>query len=466
MLTPVAARKAQLQRSVSVIPPISSPKPSGSALVKGSERKQSDSLKGRSIKVTKDLDHGFPVNACSVEEEERKSSIVILTRCEFVNRSLGENSTARPALSQATSPRAIRYCEAEEALAVALKGSQQSKPTTDLQIDALRQATSVLNTRISDAADQLEKIRGLLANRGVDPGVYQNIQRQRWMEERRKEAAEHLSKVLEQHLTALSTLPRPSRASAPAQTSTTASNSKAKANSNLIAFFESSSSCQRISSRNRNRRRVPILPRPRPPEKIDKFPRVHNHKQLLPLKLKVSEPKPLFLQSKPTTMTITPPSPPTSTSTMSPATSSPPTPSIVTSPLAPIKETDDVDQVSHPLPPTPLDFSDDTGTATIWHSSPRSAADILSDFSVSVELPEYVGDLLSAFEANTSTSPGLRILSELPNSDARRGPRTLHKSSSLRRISALFSLGEGFSGVEGRGLSTRLKRRMSVLRQS
>ncbi|KIM35012.1 hypothetical protein M413DRAFT_369972 [Hebeloma cylindrosporum] len=245
---------------------------------------------------------------------QRKSdhSIVILTRCEFVNRSLGENSTARPALSQATSPRAIRYCEAEEALAVALKGSQQSKPTTDLQIDALRQATSVLNTRISDAADQLEKIRGLLANRGVDPRVYQNIQRQRWMEERRKEAAEHLSKVLEQHLTALSTLPRPSRASAPAQTSTTASNSKAKANSNLIAFFESSSSCQRIPSRNRNRRRVPILPRPRPPEKIDKFPRVHNHKQLLPLKLK---PKPLFLQSKPT---ITPPSPPTSTS---PATS-------------------------------------------------------------------------------------------------------------------------------------------------
>ena len=107
----------------------------------------------------------------------------------------------------------------------------------------------------------------------------------------------------------------------------------------------------------------------------------------------------------------------------------------------------------------------------IWHSPIRSAAEILSDIPVSVELPEYVGDLLSAFEANASAPPGssgLRIVSELPHSDTRgrSEPRTLHKSSSLRRIGALFSLGEGFSGVEGRGLSTRLRRRMSGLRQS
>ena len=417
---------------------------------------------------------------------QRKSdhSIVILTGCPFVNRSLGEKFSAdiprHPLLSQAVSPtssRTIRYHEAEEALTAALRSSQHTRPTTDLQIDALRQATSVLNTRISDAADQLEKIRGLLANRGADPGVYQNMQRQRWMEERRKEAAEHLSKVLEQHLMALSSPPRPTLVQNPA----TISNLRAKASSNLIAFFESSSSCHQISPRHRTRRRLPIPPRPRPPEKVDRLPRVHHHRQPLPLRLKVSDPKPLFLQSKPNSMTFTPPPStsaqgPASTTTMSPATSSLPTPVIATSPLAPIQETpdsDDVEQISHPLPQYPAippNLSNDAGTATIWHSSPRSAADILSNFSVSVELPEYVGDLLSEFEANTSTSAGsseLRFLSELPHSDARgRSPRTLHKSSSLRRISALFSLGEGFSGVEGRGLSTRLRRRMSVLRQS
>ena len=81
MLTPLAARKAQLQRSLSVMPPNSPQRPSGSALAKGNERKPShrverdDSLKGRrSIKGTKDLDRGLRVNAFVVEDEAREVS--------------------------------------------------------------------------------------------------------------------------------------------------------------------------------------------------------------------------------------------------------------------------------------------------------------------------------------------------------------------------------------------------------
>ena len=78
MLTPLAARKAQLQRALSVNPPNLPQKPSGSTLVKGGERKPShrverdDSLRGRSIKGSKNFDRGVPVNALVVEDEVKE----------------------------------------------------------------------------------------------------------------------------------------------------------------------------------------------------------------------------------------------------------------------------------------------------------------------------------------------------------------------------------------------------------
>ena len=78
-LTPVAARKAQLQRALAVIPPNTTQKPSGSAVVKGGERKPShrverdESRKGRNIKGTKNVDHGLPINAFIVEDEARET---------------------------------------------------------------------------------------------------------------------------------------------------------------------------------------------------------------------------------------------------------------------------------------------------------------------------------------------------------------------------------------------------------
>jgi hypothetical protein len=80
MLTPLAARKAQLQRALSTVPPNTPQKPSGSAVMKGGERKLShrverdESLKGRSIKGTKKFDHGLPTNAFIVADEARETA--------------------------------------------------------------------------------------------------------------------------------------------------------------------------------------------------------------------------------------------------------------------------------------------------------------------------------------------------------------------------------------------------------
>ena len=81
ILTPLATRKAQLQRTLSAAQPNLPAKPSGSALAKGSERKPSHrlprnaSVEGRNVSGGKNLAYVLPVNKLSAEYEAKSSAL-------------------------------------------------------------------------------------------------------------------------------------------------------------------------------------------------------------------------------------------------------------------------------------------------------------------------------------------------------------------------------------------------------
>ncbi|KJA20580.1 hypothetical protein HYPSUDRAFT_43099 [Hypholoma sublateritium FD-334 SS-4] len=313
--------------------------------------------------------------------------------------------------------RAARYSKAEQALAETVQYSlQQSSSIRELQMNALKEATSLLNAHIVDAKERLEKLRPILINRQVEPDVFRSMLHQRWMDERNLYAAEQLSKALEDHLATLASNPMPFASTC----ATKPSNAKLNAAKNLERFFDSP--LQKVQVRNRVRRCIGPASQPRQEKKPD-FPRIHHHRHLLSLKLKPPDMRLSFVK-------------PYTTNHVKVITAPPPLPPL---PPTPIPEVPEIDCSSTPSI---------SGTATIWYSSPRSTEEILEGLVVS--MPDYVSGLLANLDTAAPpqlTTPPARCLAAPHSAETilpvrpvpgAHVPAVLHKSSSRRRLSAML----------------------------
>jgi len=367
-------------------------------------------------------------------------------------------STTPHPKADAEALRLERYSRAEEALVESFRRCENGPTSSQLQIESLQKVASILNARAVDAREGVEKLRGLLSDREVEPEQYESMQRQRWMEERRRVAAEELSKVLQQHLSSLPTGAAQAR-------SQPAGSSNVRLNTNFVKFLETSR--HRASLRSRTRRRAPR--KESTPEKHD-CPRVHHHKHLLPLRLNVQraqcrrtfDPIPNAswgsqgsTSSADTSLdSILPPSTPAT----SPSLLQSPRASIKSQCLGPPQQLASVSRVN----------IDSNGTAVIWRDKLRSREEIIA--GLVVDMPDYVGDLLAGLDTTPATGALQSISKALPappsssvqnlrttfTADLSRPEKThettvppppprLHKSPSKKRISALLSLPEALS---------------------
>src|ERR1700733_11638218 len=89
-----------------------------------------------------------------------------------------------------------RYSTVEEKLATSFEHCNTEPSPQELQIRALKQAMSMLSSHAQDSRERVERLRVVLANRKVEPEVYKNLQRERWMEEKRRMIVAQETKVL------------------------------------------------------------------------------------------------------------------------------------------------------------------------------------------------------------------------------------------------------------------------------
>ena len=293
---------------------------------------------------------------------------------------------------EAATRRATRYTQAEQALTESLHSSQNELATPQLQIDALLKAAYLIQTRIADARESLEKLQALLNDRAMEPQLYQSLQRERWLEERRLLAAEEFSKVLKR---ALSTVPF----SATQPQTPRCGPSNANPNVNFARFFEHSR--RRALIRGPNCRQFWA-------DKADgstSCSRIHCHNTLLPLLLPTQR-----RQFRPTKFPLPPQHPPPSnregsrcssySSSSAKSSFLPEPPPITGESSVSIMPTTSIPAVSPP-PPRSTDVD---GIATIWRqSSMLSREEILKDLVVS--MPDYVGDLLAEFDSVVPSAP-------------------------------------------------------------
>ncbi|KAF8150945.1 hypothetical protein B0H34DRAFT_157795 [Crassisporium funariophilum] len=318
--------------------------------------------------------------------------------------------------------RQTRYARAEAALAESFRHCENAQSRTrELQILALQKATSVLTTHATEARESVEKLRTLLATREADPSVYKSMQRQRWMEEHRHFAADQLSKAVQQHMSTVASSsgtilnPRTTEPLLP------------KSKVNLINFVESP--WRRAPIRTRPRRRNPIPPKPRDDDDEDIvqfFPRIHKHRRPIPLVMKAPKLQPLF-----TRFVVDPPHHPSAT---------PPDISSNANETSGLKSTAVMAELEPPL------GRHTDGFATIFVYPRRTKEEILHEHQVS--MPDYAVHLLANFDSTfekihgPANSPRTRFAldsNQTPNTPERTQPSALHKSPSLRRISALLS---------------------------
>ncbi|KAG6883741.1 hypothetical protein C0993_004118 [Termitomyces sp. T159_Od127] len=106
-----------------------------------------------------------------------------------------------PAINQR---RMQRYSAAEAGLARQFEKCQSETSPMDLQIRALNEVTSILGAHARDARERSEKLRGLLADRDMDPVAYESLQRERWIQEHRQDAVIEEARAVQQQLTILS----------------------------------------------------------------------------------------------------------------------------------------------------------------------------------------------------------------------------------------------------------------------
>ncbi|KAJ3502461.1 hypothetical protein NLJ89_g8881 [Agrocybe chaxingu] len=354
-------------------------------------------------------------------------------------------------VEEAATRRSVRYSKAELGLAETFSRCLNEPSAYRLRIDALQNAASILNAHVVDSGEALEKLRELLANRELEPGQYQSVQRQRWMEERRLVASEQLSKVLLQEQSPLRRPP-----------SSQARSSPPKSTINLVKFLESPR--HRVSLRNKYRR---YGPRKEKTIENPEVPQTRHHGQPRPLLLTLTRRRLFQFEVNQKRPTDSPPPPPPPPPTLTPPATSPSP--ILSSPPLTVASTSKsyltlLTPISEVIPPTPLDPRGINGTATIWRSSLRPKDEILSDADLEVTIPDYVNDLLAGFDANNPPSIRFRALSSptSPNSggvsmsssgmkfkeperpekepiESTPRPRKLRKSPSYRRISTILS---------------------------
>lgn len=138
------------------------------------------------------------------------------------------------------STRSNRYSVAEQALASALKSSEEERSPLELQIRALQQATVTLSTRAKEARERAAKLKLSLAERDTEPDKYIALQQERWMEEKRQYAADKEVEMLTQHLKQLKADRGSDQHEDENHASSPALNNEAKRSANLDRFFDCS----------------------------------------------------------------------------------------------------------------------------------------------------------------------------------------------------------------------------------
>ncbi|KAF5327627.1 hypothetical protein D9619_004630 [Psilocybe cf. subviscida] len=295
---------------------------------------------------------------------------------------------------------------ADSSLLLMHSSETETEADHKLKLAALTRVTSSLAAKASDAKQGVERLRKLLADRAVEPSIYEATQRERWMEERRQVATEELLKTVRDHLSSLVKSP----ASSLSQPTPTIEHDEEVSSTaaNLHIFLTSPHRPAPRSSRKRRPYPAPL------PE--DAFNRIRHHKQLLPLRLKVpvhrpfSQPPPKAKQVSAKGTETLPPgaiistsAEPAITNTTSPTSLSNDTLHLLPSlapPLDAIPENrEDTPTPSLERPPSPGNGS---GMATIWRAVPlRSKEEILAGLASTddVDMPDYVQNLLAKLDS-------------------------------------------------------------------
>ena len=320
--------------------------------------------------------------------------------------------------------RLARYLASEQALAESFRHCGFQQLPDELHLEALKKSASILNALAADAKDAVDRLRTLLANRSAEPTLYKSIQRQRWMEERRHDTFDQLSKTLRTELARLSS-------STNIGQTLTLEPSNSNSNTNLDKFFESSR--RRILIPSRNRRRIPNeqLKDSRIPTGLQ-IPRIHHENYIIPLVLKSPRRRRFF----PSYTSQASQDHSSSSSSVENVSSTPSTVSDASN-LETIA--DDNEEILLVTLPVNYNQDDTNGTALIWRDVPRSKEEILAELHVS--MPDYVADLLADFES--TSRPSSITLSPHTRSRLDSSPPTprkpIHKSRSRHRLSTLFS---------------------------
>lgn len=140
-------------------------------------------------------------------------------------------------VSEASS-RSNRYSVAEQALASALKSSEEERSPLDLQICALQRASVTLSTRVKESQERVARLKLSLTERDIDPDKYVALQRERWMAEKRKSAVDREIEMLTQHLKRLKADRDPDQHEGEDRGSSPALINEAKRSANLARFLD------------------------------------------------------------------------------------------------------------------------------------------------------------------------------------------------------------------------------------
>ncbi|RDB26031.1 hypothetical protein Hypma_006340 [Hypsizygus marmoreus] len=116
------------------------------------------------------------------------------------DRHLSIKSKNTPGPSIGVERRLRRYSTAEEELEAQFRQCNSEASPRELQIRALEQATAMLSAHAQESRGRAEELRAMLADRQIDPEVYETLKRERWMEEKRQTVFDQDSKVVLQHL--------------------------------------------------------------------------------------------------------------------------------------------------------------------------------------------------------------------------------------------------------------------------
>jgi hypothetical protein len=411
--------------------------------------------------------------------------------------------------------RAQRYSTVEQELETSFKQCSTELSPQELQIRALKQVMSILSSHAQESRARVARLRTVLADRKAEPEIYENLQRERWMEEKRQLVVDEETKVVSQHLEALNkfsdddtrTLPVPNPRVPPLSTA------EARRDANLLTFLASTHTRAPIrtyrtttgSFEHSLRRRTidkvtPMVlcssftsPAPVEPTKVRSRAVALHGAELARQPRRKSSDKCGLTTSMRLPHNATSASfvgedtdwsargSPQPNSSSTDRTHMPHLESHVATPLT--SATSNTCHILQPLTLTPAEESQDHGgTATIYRVVPRYLSDdVLADLHVS--LPDYALDLLSHFDKNTVKpvtfllpTPALTIHSlpptPVPSSNSTSAflqvpssPPDLRRKSSYRN---LFSIPEALSsrtrvddsskpGSFGRGFLSRAR---------